>query len=224
MLPSLSGGTHELSPGLQSSAHPALPASSASVRLPLHRQAGPSSQKALLESVQSHECCPLNSLVQASQQANLWSWPGAGALVHPPALATLLSECVLSTLEVTHLCVWLRGSHLSPLLSYKCYENRNLPISIHSPQNPQCWAHCQAQTGGKLEYVEWINFVTKQHLSRLGVDISLWTCSCLSYAQPPHSCPSRLQVFLLASSKNSQWRIHLPLQSQHYSSFAPSLP
>lgn len=105
-LPSLSGGTQELSPGLQSSAHPALPASLASVRLSVHRRAGPSGQKALLESVQSHELCPLNSLVQVSPlQGSLWSWPGAGALVHPPALATFLSECVLSTLEITHLCV-----------------------------------------------------------------------------------------------------------------------
>lgn len=80
-LPSLSGGTQELSPGLQSSAHPALPASLASVRLSVHRRAGPSGQKALLESVQSHELCPLNSLVQVSPlQGSLWSWPGAGAL------------------------------------------------------------------------------------------------------------------------------------------------
>ena len=207
---------------------PPSPACLSGFSAPLCAQAGgslwPEGQQAL-KSVQSHELCPPNSLVQVSPlQGGLWSWPGAGALVHPPALATFLSECVLSMLEITHVCVWLRDSHLSPLLSYKCHKNRNLPTSIHSPQNPQCWADCQAQTGGKLEYVEWINFVTKQHLSNLGVDISLWTCSCLPFAQPPHSCPSHLQVFLPDSSKNSRWRIHLLLTSQHYSSFAPSLP
>lgn len=88
---------------------PPSPACLSGFSAPLCAQAGgslwPEGQQAL-KSVQSHELCPPNSLVQVSPlQGGLWSWPGAGARVHPPALATFLSECVLSMLEITHVCV-----------------------------------------------------------------------------------------------------------------------
>lgn len=104
-----------------------------SVCLPLHRQAGPSGQKALFDLLSPMNAVPLIAWFKHHGRETSGSWPSRGPCTSPPALATL-RECVLSTLEITHLYVYYVSTSFS-LPSYKCYENRNLPISIHSPQN-----------------------------------------------------------------------------------------
>lgn len=119
--PSLSWWTQELSPGLQSSAQPALPASLASQHLALH------TLFPLPRKLFSNLFCPVNSVSLTWFKCHLlreasWSWPRAGPLVvHPPALGTFVLE---SLSKVIHLCVWLSDSRLSPLLPYKLHENR----------------------------------------------------------------------------------------------------